>query len=59
MLCLEKVSVAVKQELAQSVEDNDRDIELVKRRAGLAALYDALPAYGSTARVFLILYQRR
>ena len=48
MLCLEKVSVVVKQELAQSVEDDDRDIELVKRRAGLAAIYDALPAYDST-----------
>jgi predicted DNA-binding protein (UPF0251 family) len=49
MLCLEKVAVILKEEPVPSVEDDDGDIELVKRRRGLADRYDALPAYGSVA----------
>ena len=49
MLCLEKVAGILKEESVPSVEDDDGDIELVKRRRGLAERYDALPAYGSVA----------
>jgi DNA-directed RNA polymerase specialized sigma24 family protein len=49
MLCLVKVAVNVKEELAQSVEKDERDVELVKRRRGIATLFDALPVYGSIA----------
>ncbi len=48
MLCLEKVAGILKEESVPSVEDDDGD-ELVKRRRGLAERYDALPAYGSVA----------
>lgn len=49
MLCLVEVADIVKEESTPSVEDGDGDIELVKRRKGLADRYDALPAYGSVA----------
>src|SRR5256885_10200088 len=42
MLCLVKVADIVNEEPAPSVED-DGDVELVKRRKGLADRYDALP----------------
>jgi len=48
MLCLVKVADIVNEEPAPSVED-DEDVELVKRRKGLADRYDALPGYGSVA----------
>lgn len=49
MLCLVEVADIVKEESTPSVEDDDGDIELVKRRKGLVDRYDALPAYGSVA----------
>src|SRR2546428_10327995 len=48
MLSLVKVADIVNEEPAPSVED-DEDVELVKRRKGLADRYDALPGYGSVA----------
>jgi DNA-directed RNA polymerase specialized sigma24 family protein len=49
MLCLVEVADIVKEGSTPSVDDDDGDIELVKRRKGLADRYDALPAYGSVA----------
>ncbi|HAH01085.1 MAG TPA: hypothetical protein DCL75_20055 [Ktedonobacter sp.] len=50
MLCLKKVSVIVKQESTRIEESHEvagRDKEVVKRRAAIATICDALPVYGS------------
>ena len=51
MLCLVEVADIVKEESTPPVEDDDGDIELVKRRKVLADRYDALPAYGNGIHV--------